>query len=101
MMVATLTVDGDKFYRVWGQSLTVFFDARNVLDQKSITNLSINPIQPGFAPHTMNWVTSQTAPFRRVNLDGNLDLMDRPPSGPAFGSHFMNTRISSRITFSG
>ncbi|MCW3492599.1 adenylyl cyclase [Microbacterium sp. SSM24] len=64
---------------------------------RSLTNLSINPIQPGFAAHTMNWVTSQTAPFRRVNLEGNVNLMDEPPSGPAFGSHFMNTRIEGDV----
>jgi outer membrane receptor protein involved in Fe transport len=45
---ATLTIDGDKFYRVWGQRIQLFFDARNVLDQKNITNLSINPFPNPF-----------------------------------------------------
>ena len=64
---------------------------------RSLSNLSINPIQPGIAPHTMNWVTSQTAPFRRVNMEGNLDLEGQPPSSPAFGSHFTNTRITGDV----
>ena len=29
---ARLTVDGDKFYKVWGQNVKLFFDARNVLE---------------------------------------------------------------------
>lgn len=35
-----LTIDGDKFYRVWGQNVTLFVDARNVLNSKNISNLS-------------------------------------------------------------
>jgi outer membrane receptor protein involved in Fe transport len=35
-----LTIDGDKFYRVWGQNLTLFVDARNVLSAKNINSLS-------------------------------------------------------------
>lgn len=35
-----LTIDADKFYRVWGQNVTLFVDARNVLDSKNISNLS-------------------------------------------------------------
>ncbi|HET7225479.1 MAG TPA: TonB-dependent receptor [Candidatus Eisenbacteria bacterium] len=37
---ARLTIDGDKFYKVWGQNVTLFFDARNVLDAKNISGLS-------------------------------------------------------------
>ena len=39
---ARLTIDGDKFYRVWGQNVTLFFDARNVLDAKNIQALAAN-----------------------------------------------------------
>jgi hypothetical protein len=39
---ATLTIDGDKYYRVWGQNVTLFFDARNVLDATNVLNLSPN-----------------------------------------------------------
>jgi hypothetical protein len=64
---------------------------------RSLTNMSINPIQPGVAPHTLNWVTSQTSPFRRVNLEGHLDLEGQPPASPAFGSNFANTRIEGDV----
>ena len=40
-----LTVDGDKYFRVWGQNVTLFFDARNVLGAKNINNLSY-PVFP-------------------------------------------------------
>ena len=33
---------GDKFYRIWGQNVTFFVDARNVLDSRSISDLSPN-----------------------------------------------------------
>ena len=38
--IARLTVDGDKYYKVWGQNVTLFFDARNVLDATNISTLS-------------------------------------------------------------
>ena len=38
-----LTIDGDKYYKVWGQNLTLFFDARNVLNAENISTLSQNP----------------------------------------------------------
>ena len=37
---ARLTVDGDKFYKVWGQNVTLFVDARNLLDATNIQSLS-------------------------------------------------------------
>lgn len=64
---------------------------------RSLTNLTIDPIEPGNAPHTMNWVTSQTAPFRRVQIEGNLDLEGQPATSPAFGSHFINTKITGNV----
>jgi outer membrane receptor protein involved in Fe transport len=36
---ARLTLDGDKYYKVWGQNVTLFVDARNVLDAKDISDL--------------------------------------------------------------
>ena len=38
-----LTIDGDKFYKVWGQNVTLFFDARNVLNIPNIDELSPDP----------------------------------------------------------
>jgi outer membrane receptor protein involved in Fe transport len=39
---STLSIVGDKFARVWGQNVTFFLDARNVLDSTPIQNLSPN-----------------------------------------------------------
>jgi outer membrane receptor protein involved in Fe transport len=39
---SNLTVDGDKYYRVWGQNVTIFFDARNVLNVRNISDLQQN-----------------------------------------------------------
>ena len=38
-----LTIDGDKYYKVWGQNVTLFLDARNVLNVKNIAVLTQNP----------------------------------------------------------
>lgn len=35
-----LAVDGDKYYKIWGQNVTLFFDARNVLNTKNIASLT-------------------------------------------------------------
>ena len=40
--LARLTLDGDKFYKIWGQNVTLFFDARNVLNAKNIASLTQN-----------------------------------------------------------
>ena len=37
-----LTLSGDRYLNVWGQSLTLFVDARNVLDARNIGTLSWN-----------------------------------------------------------
>ncbi|HYM80014.1 MAG TPA: hypothetical protein VEY91_01230, partial [Candidatus Limnocylindria bacterium] len=37
-----LTIDGDKYYRIWGQDVTLFFDARNVLNAKNINALTFS-----------------------------------------------------------
>jgi hypothetical protein len=38
---ARLTIDGDKYYKIWGQNVTLFFDARNVLNATNIQSLSL------------------------------------------------------------
>ncbi|HTO89780.1 MAG TPA: TonB-dependent receptor [Candidatus Sulfotelmatobacter sp.] len=40
--VSRLTVDGDKYYKIWGQNVTLFFDARNVLNATTILSLTQN-----------------------------------------------------------
>ena len=38
----TLNLDGDKFYRIWGRDVTLFVDARNVLNAVNIADLTPN-----------------------------------------------------------
>jgi hypothetical protein len=63
---------------------------------RSLSNLTINPIQPGLPPNTMRWQTSQTAHWRRVNLLGSLDVVGNPPTY-AFGSVIANSRITGVV----
>ena len=69
--VATLTIDGDKFYRVWGQSLTLFFDVRNALNAR---NLNPN-------------VTGDTALDPFLNTAGNDYLIYYTETGRAGGAY--------------
>jgi outer membrane receptor protein involved in Fe transport len=73
---STLTVDGDKFYKVWGQNVTLFFDARNILDAKNIQNLSANGV--GF-------------PNPYINTAGNDYLIYYTETGRAGGAYLQDT----------
>ncbi|ROO88065.1 hypothetical protein EDD29_5719 [Actinocorallia herbida] len=64
---------------------------------RTLTNLSINPIQPGEDPHTMRWLTSQTAHWRRIDLRGDVDLTNPAPGTFAFGNVIANSRITGKL----
>lgn len=71
--ISRLTVDGDKFYRIWGQNVTLFVDARNVLDAKNIASLG-----QGSAPN----------PY--VNAAGNDYLIYYTETGRAGGAYLQD-----------
>jgi len=72
---ATLTVDGDKYYRIWGQNVTLFFDARNVLNSKNI-----------------NVLTFSTFPNPFLNQSGNDEyLVYYTETGRAGGAYLQDT----------
>ncbi len=60
---------------------------------RSLTNMTINPIQADEPAHTMRWNTSQASPLRRLNVIGNLDLA----GGIAFGNFIANSRVAGEI----
>jgi hypothetical protein len=60
---------------------------------RSLTNMTINPIQADEPAHTMRWNTSQASPLRRLNVIGNLDLA----GGVAFGNVIANSRVAGEI----
>jgi outer membrane receptor protein involved in Fe transport len=74
--VSRLTIDGDKFYKVWGQNVTLFFDARNVLNAKNIQNLSANG--NGF-------------PNPYINVAGNDYLIYYTETGRAGGAYLQDS----------
>jgi outer membrane receptor protein involved in Fe transport len=69
-----LTVDGDKYYKVWGQNVTLFFDARNILNAKNIANLS----EPAF-------------PNPYINTAGDDYLIYYTQTGRAGGAYLQDT----------
>jgi hypothetical protein len=71
---SSLTIDGDKFYKIWGQNVTLFFDARNVLNAKNIDNLTVD----GF-------------PNPNVNFAGDDYLIYYTQTGRAGGAYLQDT----------
>jgi len=69
-----LTIDGDKYYKVWGQNVTLFFDARNVLNAKNISDLSFQ-----LFPNNPN-----------VNLAGDDYLIYYTQTGRAGGAYLQD-----------
>ncbi len=63
----TLDVRADKYYRLWGQQLSLFLQGRNILDAKNITNLT-----PG------NW------PAPPVNADYRVYYTETGRAGGAY-----------------
>jgi hypothetical protein len=71
----TLNVRADKYYTLWGQRLSLFVDARNLLDAKNITSLS-----PG------NWPAppvqdAYTVYYTETGRAGGAYLADRNGDG--------------------
>lgn len=76
---------------------------------RSLTNLTINPIQrpvgkdaerpypEGVAPpYTLRWAVSQAAPLRRVNVLGDLQLKGQY-GAYAFGTYMANSRVLGSV----
>jgi outer membrane receptor protein involved in Fe transport len=102
---ARLTVDGDKYYKVWGQNLTLFFDARNVLDVKNVQQLGgmngLNPyVNTAGDDYTIYYTeTGRTggAYLQDINGDNILDWV--PVSDPRVYEEGRSVRLGLSITF--
>ena len=102
---AVLTIDGDKYYRVWGQNVQLFFDARNVLNSKNINNLSyvngFNPFVNQAGDEYMIYFTETGraggAYLQDVNGDNVLDWV--PVHDPRVYQEGRNVRLGVSITF--
>ncbi len=102
---ARLTLDGDKYYKVWGQNVTLFFDARNVLDAKNINNLTLggggNPnVNTAGDDYTIYYTETGRAGgayLQDINGDSVLDWV--PVRDPRVFDEGRNVRMGVSITF--
>jgi hypothetical protein len=102
---ARLTIDGDKFYKIWGQNVTLFFDARNVLDAKNIASLSQNLFPNPFVntagdDYTIYYTETGRAGgayLQDINGDNQPDWI--PVQDPRVFEEGRNVRMGVSVTF--
>ena len=101
---ARLTLDADKFYKVWGQNVTLFMDARNVLDADNIQTISVGGRSPfvntAGDDYTIYYTeTGRTggAYLQDVNGDSILDWV--PVHDPRVFEEGRNVRMGISVTF--
>ena len=100
-----LTIDGDKYYKVWGQNVTLFFDARNVLNTQNIATISVNGfpnpyINTAGDDYTIYYTETGRvggAYLQDTNGDNVLDWV--PVRDPRVLEEGRNVRIGISITF--
>ncbi len=102
---ATLTIDGDKYYKVWGQNVTLFFDARNVLNQPNIQQLTVGAFPNPYVftsgdDYTIYYTQTGRAggAYRQdTNGDGLPDWV--PLNDPRVFEEGRNVRLGVSVTF--
>jgi outer membrane receptor protein involved in Fe transport len=101
---ARLTIDADKFYKVWGQNVTLFIDARNVMDTKNVQN----PSTPGRSPFVNTAGDDYTIYFTETGRTGGAYLQDIngdnildwvPLNDPRVYEEGRNVRLGISVTF--
>mgnify|MGYP001347604089 CR=1 FL=1 len=101
---ARLTLDGDKFYKIWGQNMKLFVDARNVLDASNIQNLSpgrrspfVNSAGDDYTIYFTETGRSGGAYLQDINGDNILDWV--PTRDPRVFEEGRNVRMGVSVTF--
>ena len=101
---ARLTIDGDKFYKVWGQNVTLFIDARNVLDASNIQSLSqtfrspfVNTAGDDYKIYYTETGRTGGAYLQDTNGDNVLDWV--PLHDPRVFEEGRNVRMGVSVTF--
>jgi outer membrane receptor protein involved in Fe transport len=102
---ASLTIDGDKYYKIWGQNVTFFFDARNILSQPNIASLSlpafpnpyINTAGDDYAIYYTETGRAGGAYLQDVNGDNLLDWV--PVNDPRVFDEGRSVRLGVSVTF--
>ena len=101
---ARLTIDADKFYRIWGQNVTLFIDARNVLDSQNVQDIST----PGRSPFVNTAGDDYTIYFTETGRTGGAYLQDVngdnildwvPLNDPRVFEEGRNVRLGVSVTF--
>jgi outer membrane receptor protein involved in Fe transport len=102
---ARLTIDGDKYYKIWGQNVNLFFDARNVLNTVNIAQLSF----PAFPNQNVNRSGDDyTIYYTQTGRAGGAYLQDTngdgvddwvPLNDPRVFEEGRNVRLGVSITF--
>ena len=103
---SSLTIDGDKFYRIWGQNVTLFFDARNVLNSKNIDSINQGSFPNPFVDTAggSDYLIYYTQTGRAggayqqdVNGDGQIDWV--PVNDPRVFEEGRSVRLGLNVTF--
>ncbi len=100
-----LTIDGDKFYRVWGQNVTLFVDARNVLNAKNIASITqgsypnpyVNAAGDDYTIYYTETGRAGGAYLQDVNGDNILDWV--PVRDPRVFEEGRAVRMGISVTF--
>jgi outer membrane receptor protein involved in Fe transport len=101
---ARLTLDADKFYKIWGQNVTLFMDARNVLDAKNIQQIStggrspfVNTAGDDYTIYYTETGRTGGAYLQDTNGDSILDWV--PVHDPRVFEEGRNVRMGISVTF--
>ncbi|HEY2955959.1 MAG TPA: TonB-dependent receptor [Candidatus Eisenbacteria bacterium] len=100
-----LTIDGDKFYKIWGQNVNLFFDARNVLNatniaalsQSAFPNQNINRSGDDYLIYYTETGRAGGAFQQDINGDGIDDWI--PLHDPRVFEEGRNVRLGVSVTF--
>jgi outer membrane receptor for ferrienterochelin and colicin len=102
---SSLTLDGDKYFRIWGQNVTVFVDARNVLgvqnlssiDQNTFPNPFLNTAGRDYLIYYTETGRAGGAYLKDTNGDGEADWV--PVNDPRVFQEGRNVRMGLSVTF--
>ena len=102
---SVMTIDGDKYFKIWAQDVTLFLEARNVLNAKNISRLTFglfpNPFLGQTGDEYLIYYTevgrAGGAYFHDVNADGVPDWV--PVHDPRVFGEGRNVRLGIRVDF--
>jgi outer membrane receptor protein involved in Fe transport len=102
---SSLSIVADKFFHIWGQNVTFFLDARNVLDSTPIQNLSpnnfpnpyVNQIGQDYLVYYTETGRAGGAYLRDTNGDRIDDWV--PVNDPRVFAEGRNIRVGAGVTF--